>query len=276
MNDKSFQTGPRAIGSLGLRIHRPALERGANCGEHGPYLAKCHVGDVWLGCPQCSSAKSEADAQWLASRAKAVVVGSWEDRVDAAGIPERFRCRSLDSFEVANAKQRSVLEFARAYADGFTAVRRSGRSAIFLGKLGTGKTHLAAGIAQQVMRTHGASVLFVTAGNMVRMVKDTWVKGSGKTESDVIASMVFPDLLIVDEVGVQQGTEFERNVMFDVFNERYERRKPSLLLGNCTLEELTTRFVGERVVDRLREDGGVVVPFVWESQRAGISREVAA
>jgi DNA replication protein DnaC len=89
-----------------------------------------------------------------------------------------------------------------------------------MGNFGTGKTHLAVGIGLQVMREHKASVLFATAGRMVRMVKDSWARNSGVTESDVVAQMVFPDLLIVDEVGVQQGTEFERNVMFDVLNDR--------------------------------------------------------
>ena len=187
-----------------------------------------------------------------------------------AGIPERFRDRTLGSYEVSHEGQQMALDFAQAYADDFARVRKTGRSAIFMGNFGTGKTHLAVGIGLQVMREHKASVLFVSAGRIVRMVKDSWARNSGVTESDVVAQMVFPDLLIVDEVGVQQGTEFERNVMFDVLNERYEQRKPSLLLTNHTVEDLSSKYLGERVVDRLREDGGAVLKFSWDSGRRDI------
>jgi DNA replication protein DnaC len=54
--------------------------------------------------------------------------------------------------------------------------------------------------------------------------------------------------------------------MFDILNERYEKRHPSLLLSNLTPGEVKT-FLGERVYDRLREDGGQCVPFDWESYR---------
>lgn len=265
--------GTQSIASLVSLFHRPPLHRDATCERHGAYKSLCHVGSTWLGCPACSAERERGNQRWLADRAKAEVVSLWADRVEAAGVPQRFRTRTLESFEVTNPLQQVALDFSRDYAHGFAAVRRTGRSAIFLGKPGTGKTHLAAGIAQHVMRVHDASVLFVTAARMVRMVKDTWTRGASRSESEVVASMVFPDLLVIEEVGVQQGTEFERNVLFDVLNERYEQRKPSLLLGNCTLDELSSRYVGERVVDRLREDGGVVVPFNWESLRGQLARE---
>ena len=78
-----------------------------------------------------------------------------------------------------------------------------------------------------------------------------------------------PDLLILDEVGVQFGTETEKNLLFDVLNERYEKRKSTLLLSNLPLNEVRA-YLGERVFDRMREDGGDVVTFGWESQRAKI------
>lgn len=71
-------------------------------------------------------------------------------------------------------------------------------------------------------------------------------------------------------MGVQFGSDFERNTMFDVLNERYERRKPTLFLSNLTKAEVT-EFLGERVMDRLREDGGQVIPFTWESYRKKVA-----
>ena len=55
-------------------------------------------------------------------------------------------------------------------------------------------------------------------------------------------------------------------MMFDILNERYENRLPTLLLSNLTAGEVKN-FLGERVFDRLREDGGECVVFDWSSHR---------
>ena len=271
MNEMNRQPGSRSLSAaIQSGVHRPPLVKQAECDKHGPFQSLCHLGDIWLGCPACAAAEREAERLRDEQQRRAVRVQEWEARMGRAGIPERFRDRTLGSYEVSHEGQQMALDFAQAYADDFDRVRKTGRSAIFMGNFGTGKTHLAVGIGLQVMREHKASVLFVSAGRIVRMVKDSWARNSGVTESDVVAQMVFPDLLIVDEVGVQQGTEFERNVMFDVLNERYEQRKPSLLLTNHTVEDLSSKYLGERVVDRLREDGGAVLKFSWDSGRPGM------
>lgn len=73
-------------------------------------------------------------------------------------------------------------------------------------------------------------------------------------------------MLILDEVGVQFGSEAEKLILFDVLNERYERCKATILLSNLTATEVKD-YLGERVMDRMREDGGKVVVFDWESYR---------
>lgn len=263
--DAAFQPVENALS--GVAVHRPPLERDAHCDKHGFYTSLCHIGDGWLGCRRCYADECAVDQARDARQLSDERVRDWERRIGRAGIPSRFTDRTLESYVAERPDQLVALQFARAYADGFTDVRATGRSAIFAGWPGTGKTHLAVGIGLQVMKTHRASVLFAVAGRIVRMVKDTWVKGSAKSESDVIAEMVFPDLLIIDEVGVQQGTEFERHVLFNVLNERYESCKPTLVMANSTLEDLSTKYLGAPSVDRLAENGGAVVSFTWSSHR---------
>ena len=114
------------------------------------------------------------------------------------------------------------------------------------------------------------SALFLTVMRAVRRVKDTWGRSSTQSESEAIASLVFPDLLILDEVGVQFGSDAERLILFDVLNERYEKRRPTLLLSNLNIDEVKA-YLGERVFDRLREDGGEAIVFDWASWRGRIA-----
>ena len=205
--------------------------------------------------------KAEQEARDHAARKAA-----WELRLGESGIPPRFLDRTLNKFIASTPEQASALAFATAYADGFDEVMKTGRSAMFVGKPGTGKNNLADDIGQRLMRRDGRPVLFTTVMRAVRSVKDTWSRGAEKTEAQAIAALVFPDLLILDEVGVQFGSEAEKLILFDALNERYEKRKPTLLLSNLDVEDVKV-YLGERIFDRLREDGGEAIAFDWESHR---------
>lgn len=251
---------------LASKIHRPPLERADACATHGGYTALCHFGRMWTGCPSCADEIKRLKAVAAEEAEQRHIMETWHLRLGHAGIPERFHDRTLASFSADDAAQKAALEFAKEYADGFADALKSGRGAIFVGRPGTGKTHLACGIGLQVMKANRCRVLFKTVQRAIRSIKDTWVKGSEISESQAIAELVEPELLILDEVGVQFGSDFEKNTLFDVLNERYERRRPTIFLSNLTVEELTL-FLGERIIDRLREDGGRVIRFTWESHR---------
>ena len=248
------------------QIHRPPLEAAHQCEQHGEFVAKCHIGKMWSKCPVCAEEKERQEQERKEQERAKARAQEWQARLGHSGIPLRFHDRTLSGYEAKSADQQAALEFAKEYALGFEQVQKTGRGAIFVGRPGTGKTHLAVGIGLYAMRKFHARVLFMTVQRAIRSVKDTWAKGAQQSESEAIDALVEPDLLILDEVGVQFGSEFERNTLFDVLNERYEMRKPTIFLSNLASDELAD-FLGERVMDRLREDGGRVIPFAWERYR---------
>lgn len=90
----------------------------------------------------------------------------------------------------------------------------------------------------------------------------------------MIEHHVRPDLLVIDEIGVQFGTETEKMILFDILNARYEQVKPSILISNLAIEELKT-YIGERVLDRMWEGGGSILAFTWDSYRKQTSQVVS-
>lgn len=240
--------------------------RDDSCDVHGGFKSRHYVGKIWSKCPACTADGIAAEKANIEKREQERKVREWESSLESACIPERFQDRTLKNFKAETPAQERALAFAVAYADDFDAVMQTGRCAMFIGQPGTGKTHLAAGIAIRLMRRDKRRVLFTTVMRAVRSIKDTWNKSSDKTEAEAVAALVFPDLLILDEVGVQFGSETEKLMLFDVLNERYEKRKPSLLLSNLGIEEVKA-YLGERIFDRMREDGGEAVAFDWDSYR---------
>lgn len=235
------------------------------CNDHGEYSSRNIIRNVWSGCPVCAADQQATRQIEEAEKSAAEKHQAWQRRLGEAGIPERFKNRTLGSYRATGDGQKRALAFATSYADQFDKVAETGRSAIFCGQPGTGKTHLAVGVALQVMGK-GKCAMFTTVQRAMRRVKDTFRKGSDESESEAIAMLTYPDLLIIDEIGVQFGSDFEKNLMFDILNERYEKRRPTLLLSNLTVQEVKA-FLGERIYDRLKEDGGQCVPFDWASHR---------
>lgn len=236
--------------------------------DHGEFVSRNVFGSVWSKCPKCSeieriAKQADEEAKEVAEKARC-----WRNALGEAGIPERFHNRTLENYTASNSGQRKALEFSTNYAESFGSEASMGRSAIFCGKPGTGKNHLATAIGMNLMM-RGKCVGFTTVQRMVRRVKDSWRSDSKESESDIISILTWPDLLILDEIGVQFGTDFEKNLMFDILNTRYEKRKSTLLLSNLSVNEVKV-FLGERVYDRLREDGGVCIPFDWNSFRASV------
>lgn len=240
-------------------------DRAETCPHHGAYTARNVFSAVWTGCPQCAAAEKSAVQQQRDAAEKAARTQRWEQRLGQSGIPRRFRDRSLASYIADTAEQRHALDFAMGYADSF-ASRVPARCAIFLGAVGTGKTHLACGIALRVMSRYGCSALFTTAAAMARRIREAKSFGGKETESQAIAVFTFPDLLILDEIGIQSGTDAEARALFDVLDGRYQDEKPTILLSNLDLDGVRS-CLGERIYDRLREDHGEVVTFSWESRR---------
>lgn len=183
-----------------------------------------------------------------------------------AAIPPRFDGRTLSDFTAETPAAAAALTTCRDYAVGFPDRLRRGASLILCGNAGTGKTHLACGIAQFVIEHHDRSAVYVTVGRAFRMVKDTYRRDSRTTEAEALASFVAPDLLILDEIGVQYGSETEKNILFEIVNERYEAMKPTILISNFAIAPLT-EYAGERVIDRMKENGGKLIVFDWKSHR---------
>jgi DNA replication protein DnaC len=218
-------------------------------------------------CRECEKiAEVEERAKWEAQHQQEVVQRKQERieyAIGRAAIPLRFKTRTLAAYLPDNEKSRELKAVCEKYVAEFEENKSVGRSIIFSGRAGTGKTHLACGIAMEIIRS-GGSALYTTAGGAFRMVKDTF--NTKQTETEVIEKFTAPDFLVIDEIGVQYGSDTEKNILFDIINTRYERMKPTMVLSNLTAKELID-YAGERVIDRLRENGGIVRVLDWESKR---------
>ncbi|WP_421722401.1 ATP-binding protein [Alloalcanivorax xenomutans] len=245
------------------------------CDKHGEYQAKCQdlMGRKFVtDCPDCDAErvaeqKAREDLQRREARKRRL-----QDLVKGSLIPKRFAGYGFDDYQPPNDKASKALATCRKYAERFEDRLQMGGGLVLCGTPGTGKTHLACAIANHVIREFYRVALFTSVTKMARAVKATYSPKSDRTEDQVIRDFVTPDLLILDEVGAQRGTETELLLAQEIIDERYQEVRPTILISNLPESELG-RYIGERALDRMYEGGGAVLAFDWEShRRAGKGR----
>jgi DNA replication protein DnaC len=259
--------------------------RQEQCPEHGEFTATYHPTNrwnssaYWSECPDCREQLRQKEVMEYWTRGTQERLSSL---VAEIGIPPRFRGKTFDTFQAESDEQRRALAIAREYATNFAEHRKSGRCLLLLGGVGCGKTHLALAIALAIVqnsplppveygsleiRNFGRRVRYFTVQEIIRTLRDTWCRESQTSEREVLDRLTALDLLILDEVGVQFGSEAERNQIFELVNRRYNASRPTLVISNLDLKGITA-CLGERCVDRMREGGGKVFTFRGKSWRS--------
>jgi len=247
-------------------------EREASCPEHGAFQSKGVLAnltngkgrEIWSPCPQCEAERREAEAMEAKAAHAAKEAARIEYLIGSVGIPNRFRNRTFDSFVAQTEPQRRALSLAKKFADELPSDKR-GAGLIFAGQPGTGKSHLAAAVMLQ--HVSKVPMQYLTCMALIRAVRETWRKDSERSERDVIRLLGEElRLLVIDEVGVQYGTDSEQNIIFEVLDKRYAAMLPTILITNQDKAGFS-QFVGERVFDRPTETSRWV-PFDWPSYRA--------
>lgn len=239
----------------------------ATCPKHGAYQARVipvpNLPDyppIQLGCPECETER-RVDAAQQAEREKvARRKAELDSRLGGIGLPERFAACSFANYETRLDGQRHALAVVKAMASS----PRKGDSLILCGKCGTGKTHLGAAVARHFAET-GRTAKFLSVLDAVRHVRETYRPGSERTERQALSDLIGVDLLVLDEIAVQAGTDHEKMVLSEIVNGRYQACRSTILISNLTREELAI-YLGDRIMDRFRETGGIVA-FDWGSYR---------
>lgn len=244
--------------------------RELHCEEHGPYLShgfqftvgKCR--EVWTPCPDCEEGQRAKSLRAEAQERADLEQQRLRKLLEQAALPARWQSWTLAAYTAATPAQACVRDTALDFAENFQQYEASGESLIFAGLPGTGKTHLAVGILQHLLPDRVGH--YTTLMGMLRSVRSTWRKGSERAEGDVLDTLGRVPLLVIDEIGVQYGSDSEQVILFDVIDRRYREMRPTILVTNQDRDGFI-QFVGDRIFDRLTEIARWIA-FDWPSHRA--------
>jgi DNA replication protein DnaC len=114
------------------------------------------------------------------------------------------------------------------------------------GGFGCGKTHLAAAIANFAV-SMGVPTLFITVPDLLDLLRMSY-QNKETTYEERFEQIRTAPLLILDDFGTQNATQWAQEKLFQIINYRYINRKPTVVTTNMPLNEIE-----ERIRSRLQD-----------------------
>ena len=123
--------------------------------------------------------------------------------------------------------------------------KTSNTNLLFYGNSGTGKTFLSWCIAKELL-DKGFLVVYKTSDDLLRALKD--IKFNNDTDLENL--LINCDLLIIDDLGSEQITDFSSTELFTLINKKILKNKKMLISTNLSLPLISKRY-SERISSRI-------------------------
>jgi len=122
------------------------------------------------------------------------------------------------------------------------------------GGYGCGKTHLAAGIGHERL-AQGDVVVFLTVPDLLDHLRATYSPQSEVGYDEVFERLRNAALLVLDDLGVENASEWAQEKLYQLLNHRYATKKPTVITTNGFLKKLdprlASRFSDSNLVSRV-------------------------
>lgn len=164
-----------------------------------------------------------------------------DDKVKSVTFNQLQECR----------ENRKALHIGRKFVEKFDDMKQSGKGLLLWGNVGTGKSYLAAAIANALMDR----LYTVVMTSFPKILAERYDFDREQKESRISGTLARADLLIIDDLGAERNTDFALEQVYSVVDDRYRSGKPLIITTNLTFDYMKNckdiRY--NRIYDRIFE-----------------------
>lgn len=148
-------------------------------------------------------------------------------------LDETIKTATFDNFKIEMDEERQAFDFAKNLAEFY---KNGGQGNSFMsGPAGSGKSHLSMAILKSYLESGEKTALFVSYSHVVRLIKDSFNnRDSVYTQNNIMSLLTNVDLLVMDDIGSENNSDFSEELLTDVLDGRIS----TIITTNLSSEEL--------------------------------------
>lgn len=222
--------------------------------------------DVHYTCPLCRDTGYVGGSKVCSCLKEELIKAT----IASSGIGNLIEKQSFDNFELGiyekderiYKRMKNNLEVAKRFVENF---RTEPGNLLFVGKTGTGKTHLSTAIAREIIKS-GFDVIYDTTQNIMSDFETDRFKNAYSQAEPLAEKYLKCDLLIMDDLGTEFVTPFTVSCIYNLINTRQNRGLSTIISTNLDQQELLSRYE-DRIYSRLIGSDYRVLCFVGPDRR---------
>jgi DNA replication protein DnaC len=232
-----------------LRPGRPAAPGGCT-------LGRCDGSGFLVD----EATNTASDCECRGARIAAARTRSLEGR-----IPKRYRGVSFERPPISDLGRTAPdqVQLVRRYVRSVAENLDAGRGLWLWGDVGTGKTTLAMLVSKSALDA-GRSVAIYSLPRLLNLLRESLDAPGGLI--DLLDRLGAVDLLHIDDLGVENQTDWVLEQLYSIVNARYESERAIVATTNLEPDALG-KHLGERTVSRLVEICGDPLILAGEDRR---------
>lgn len=161
-----------------------------------------------------------------------------QNRLKASGISDEFQKKGFKNFsDRGKPLLKRARDMAIDYCKKFPEIKDTRyNSIIFMGQVGSGKTHLSMAIGNAIMDKYRTAVRYMPYREEIIRIKQT-VRDE-EVYNDRIQQFKETPVLMIDDLLKGKNTEADVNILFEIVNYRYLNNLPMIISTEKSIGEL--------------------------------------